>query len=80
MTEVPVELRSVRLFKASTKAEVGQLNVAVGVQQKVIRLYVAENIFTHCLNYVARPYMPVVHSKKTTNKLIICRNKYLVCF
>ena len=38
MTEVSVELSSVRLFKTSAEAKVGQLYVAVGVQKEVIRL------------------------------------------
>ena len=50
LTEVSVEIGSVRLFKTSAKAEVGKLNVAVGVQEEVIRLYVTENRFLHCLS------------------------------
>ena len=38
LTEVSVELSSVRLFKTSAEAKVGQLYVAVGVQKEVIRL------------------------------------------
>ena len=41
MAEVPVEVGAVRLFESGAEAEVGELDVAARVQQKVVGLDVS---------------------------------------
>ena len=41
MAEVAVEVRAVRLLEAGAEAEVGQLDVAAGVQQQIVRFDVS---------------------------------------
>ena len=41
MAEVAVEVCTVRLLEAGAEAEVGQLDVAAGVQQKIVRFDVS---------------------------------------
>ena len=41
VAEVPVEVCAVRLFESGAEAEVGELDVAARVQQKVVRLDVS---------------------------------------
>ena len=43
MAEVPVEVGAVGLFESGAEAEVGELDVAARVQQKVVGLDVSEN-------------------------------------
>ena len=41
MAEVSVEVCAVRLLEAGAEAEVGQLDVASGVQKQIVRFYVS---------------------------------------
>ena len=41
MAEVAVEVCAVRLLEAGAEAEVGQLDVAAGVQQQIVRFDVS---------------------------------------
>ena len=41
MAEVAVEVRAVRLLEAGAEAEVGEFDVAAGVQQQIVRFYVS---------------------------------------